>query len=60
MNEDSKIQRSLKEHGGWIMCVVSHPLESSSLATCSIDGTARLWNILNETSRTIDPADGLV
>ena len=59
-NEDGKILRSLKGHNGWIMCVVFHPLESSSLATSSIDGTARLWNILDGTNRTFDPGDGPV
>jgi WD40 repeat protein len=59
-NENGELQRSLKGHGGWIMCVVFHPLDSSSLATSSIDGTARLWNILDGTSRTFDPRDGPV
>jgi WD40 repeat protein len=59
-DEDGKIQRSLKGHCGWIMCVVFHPLKSHSLATASIDGTARLWNILDETFTEFNPGDGPV
>lgn len=59
-DEEGQIRRKLKGHGSWIMCVVFHPSISSALATGSIDGTARLWNIDDGTSRKFRPGDGPV
>jgi WD40 repeat protein len=59
-NEDGLIKWTLQGHRGWIMCVVFHPLAGSSLATGCIDGTARVWNILDGTSRQLTPNDGPV
>jgi WD40 repeat protein len=59
-NEHGQVERTLKGHDSWIMCIVFHPLKSSFLATGSIDGTARLWNIDADTSTTFAPGDGPV
>jgi WD40 repeat protein len=57
-DEDGQIQQSLKGHSGWIMCVVFHPSTAYSVVTGSIDGTARLWNIVDGTSKEFAPDDG--
>jgi WD40 repeat protein len=55
-----QIKRTLTGHGAWIMSVVFHPSIGSCLATGSIDGTARVRNILNDDIRQFAPKDGPV
>jgi WD40 repeat protein len=57
---DGQITRALTGHGAWIMSVVFHPSNGSCLATGSIDGTARVWNIFNDDIRQFTPKDGPV
>jgi WD40 repeat protein len=54
------LKRRLTGHNSWIMSVVFHPFVPSSLATGCIDGTARVWNIVDGTSVRFAPADGPV
>ena len=60
-DRNGKVVQTLEGHGSWVMCVIFHPSDSSLLATSSLDGTARLWNIKGDGPPEIfAPRDGPV